>query len=82
MRWTPSPMRSGAPAALGLTPRESEVMAWVVRGESNPQIAKRLSIAPGTVKKHLEHVYAKLGVKTRTEAAVRVAPYFGFSFSD
>jgi DNA-binding CsgD family transcriptional regulator len=57
--------------ALGLTPRERQILAWVARGKTNPEIADLLWIAPTTVRKHLEHVYAKLGVRTRTAAAVR-----------
>lgn len=56
---------------LGLTRREAEVLLWIVRGQSNVEIAVILHISPLTVKKHLEHVYTKLGVKTRLAAAVR-----------
>lgn len=56
---------------LGLTPREAEVLAWVARGKTNPQIARALWVSPRTVQKHLEHVFDKLGVRTRTEAAAR-----------
>jgi DNA-binding CsgD family transcriptional regulator len=58
-------------SALGLTRREIEVLAWVAGGKTNAETAQLLSIAPGTVKKHLDHIYAKLGVGTRTEAVVR-----------
>jgi DNA-binding CsgD family transcriptional regulator len=54
----------------GLTRREIDVLAWVALGKTNAQIAEVLSIAPGTVKKHLEHIYEKLGVSSRTDAAV------------
>jgi DNA-binding CsgD family transcriptional regulator len=57
-------------STLGLTPREIEVLAWVAAGKTNAQVAEVLSIAPGTVKKHLEHIYEKLGVSSRTDAAV------------
>jgi DNA-binding CsgD family transcriptional regulator len=53
---------------LELTPREREVMAWVARGKTNAQIAAVLWVAPSTVRKHLENVYAKLGVSSRTAA--------------
>jgi DNA-binding CsgD family transcriptional regulator len=53
---------------LELTAREREVMAWVSRGKTNAQIAAVLWVAPSTVRKHLENVYAKLGVNTRTAA--------------
>ena len=63
-----------APARLdstqGLTRREIDVLAWVATGKTNAQIAEVLSIAPGTVKKHLEHIYEKLGVSSRTDAAI------------
>jgi DNA-binding CsgD family transcriptional regulator len=55
--------------ALGLTPREREILAWVARGKTNAEIAQALWISPTTVRKHLENVYAKLGVRTRTAAA-------------
>ncbi len=58
--------------ALGLTPRERQILAWVARGKTNPEIAQILGIAPSTVRKHLENVYAKLGVRTRTAAAARL----------
>jgi DNA-binding CsgD family transcriptional regulator len=63
---------NGLSGVLGLTRREAEVLTWVARGKSNAEIAAALFIAPGTVKKHLEHIYAKLGVRTRTEAVVKV----------
>jgi DNA-binding CsgD family transcriptional regulator len=56
---------------LGLTPREQQIVAWVARGKTNAQIAELLWISPTTVRKHLENVYAKLGVRTRTAAAAR-----------
>jgi DNA-binding CsgD family transcriptional regulator len=54
---------------LGLTPRESEVLAWVAQGKANAEIGSIIDVAPRTVKKHLEHIFAKLGVETRTAAA-------------
>jgi DNA-binding CsgD family transcriptional regulator len=57
--------------ALELTARESEVMGWVALGKTNAQIAEVLWVAPSTVRKHLENVYAKLGVSTRTAAVAR-----------
>jgi DNA-binding CsgD family transcriptional regulator len=56
----------------GLTPREREILALVSEGKTNAQIAEQLSISTGTVRRHLENAYAKLGVHTRT-AAVRAA---------
>ena len=54
----------------GLTKREAAVIVALARGRSNPQIAAELSISRKTVSAHLEHVYTKLGVSTRTEAAL------------
>jgi DNA-binding CsgD family transcriptional regulator len=56
---------------LDLTPRETQVLAWVARGKTNREVAETLWIAPTTVRKHLENVYAKLGVTTRTAAVAR-----------
>jgi CheY-like chemotaxis protein/DNA-binding CsgD family transcriptional regulator len=56
-------------AAFGLTLRESEVLYWVVKGKTNRDIGDILGASPATVKKHLERVYEKLGVETRTAAA-------------
>jgi DNA-binding CsgD family transcriptional regulator len=58
-----------------LTPRQSEILGHVARGETNDEIALALAIAPATVGKHLEQLYARLGVSTRTAAAaVLLAP--------
>jgi DNA-binding CsgD family transcriptional regulator len=59
-------------AALGLSRREAEVLAWVAQGKTNPEIGRIAGLSGRTVGKHLERVYAKLGVETRT-AAARVA---------
>ncbi len=52
-----------------LTAREAEVLYWVVKGKINRDIADIIGSSPATVKKHLERVFAKLGVETRTAAA-------------
>jgi DNA-binding CsgD family transcriptional regulator len=57
---------------LGLTRRERQILGWVARGKTNPEIAEILWIAPTTVRRHLENIYAKLGVHTRTAAATRL----------
>jgi DNA-binding CsgD family transcriptional regulator len=57
--------------SLGLTPRERQILAWVARGKSNVEVAEALWISPSTVRKHLENIYAKLGVGSRTAAAAR-----------
>ncbi len=55
--------------AFKLTLREAEVLYWVARGKTNRDIGDILGASPATVKKHLERVYVKLGVETRTAAA-------------
>ena len=51
-----------------LTPREQEVLALMVKGLSNPEIAKRLVIGLSTVKYHVSSIFSKLGVTSRAEA--------------
>jgi DNA-binding CsgD family transcriptional regulator/PAS domain-containing protein len=58
-------------AILGLSRRESDVLLWVTRGKSNEEIGIILGMSLGTVKKHLEHIFQKLGVESRTAAAAR-----------
>jgi DNA-binding CsgD family transcriptional regulator len=58
-------------AAALLTPREREILAWVARGKTNREIAAVLYLAPGTVRKHLDNVYAKLDVGSRAGAVGR-----------
>jgi len=67
----PAAPRTTTPRELGLTRREQEILAWVTQGKTNPEVAQVLWLAPSTVRKHLENVYAKLGVHTRTAAVVR-----------
>jgi len=55
--------------SMGLTRREAEVSAWIAQGKTNGEIAQILGIRPTTVKKHLEHIFEKLGVENRTTAA-------------
>jgi HD-GYP domain-containing protein (c-di-GMP phosphodiesterase class II) len=54
----------------GLSPREVEVLALLVRGLSNKQIAARLSVSARTVGSHIEHIYTKIGVSARGPAAM------------
>jgi DNA-binding response OmpR family regulator/DNA-binding CsgD family transcriptional regulator len=54
---------------LKLTARELEVLAWLAKGKTNRDIAEILGMSHRTVNKHLEHIYVKLGVETRTAAA-------------
>jgi len=61
-------------ASLGLSPRETEVLAWLAHGKSNAEIAAILGLSPATIKHCLERVYGKLDVGTRAAAtAVAVA---------
>ena len=54
-----------------LTKREREIVDLVAEGRTNGEIAVVLTVAPATVRKHLENIYVKLGVHTRTAAAAR-----------
>lgn len=60
-------------AAFGLTQREAEVLRWIADGKANRDIGEILGLSPRTVNKHLEQIYAKLGVENRASAAVRAA---------
>jgi DNA-binding NarL/FixJ family response regulator len=69
-----APAASGAaaltPAALGLTPRQGDVLSLVLKGLSNKLIARKLEIAEGTVKVHVTAVLQALNVSTRTQALI------------
>ena len=54
---------------LGLTRRQAEVLAWLAQGKTNADIAGILAISPSTVARHVEAIFATLGVRTRTAAA-------------
>lgn len=60
-----------AVARAALTSREREVLDLVASGATNAAVAEALVVSPGTVKKHLDNIYAKLGVSSRTAAAAR-----------
>jgi DNA-binding CsgD family transcriptional regulator len=62
-----------ATARAALTSREREVLDLVAAGSTNAAIAEALIVSPGTVKKHLDNIYAKLGVSSRAAAADRAA---------
>ncbi len=64
-----APSRSG-PDPYSLSPREKDVLALLCQGLSNKQIAQHLYLSVRTVENHLARLYEKLGVQTRTEAAV------------
>jgi DNA-binding CsgD family transcriptional regulator len=55
----------------GLTPREAEVLAWVAQGKTNRETGLILRMSTRTVQKHLERIFAKLGVESRTGAILK-----------
>jgi DNA-binding NarL/FixJ family response regulator len=57
--------------ALGLTPREAEVLLWIAQGKSNADIATILGCAENTVKVHIARIFEKLGFENRNAATVR-----------
>jgi len=59
------PVRRRDYESLGLSPREAEITELVVLGATNAAIVDQLHVAPGTVKKHLDNIYGKLGVRSR-----------------
>lgn len=67
--------RNPAPA-VKLSPREREILHWVGEGKRNAEIAAILQLSPLTVRKHLENIFAKLGVETRTAAATALRDNF------
>ncbi len=76
-----NPAESRQPAELvePLTERELEVLQLIATGLSNRKVAEQLVIMPGTVKKHLEHIYSKLNVHNRTEAVARARMLYMFA---
>jgi serine/threonine protein kinase/DNA-binding NarL/FixJ family response regulator len=66
-QWT---IRFALDPLVELTPREMEVIQWLAEGLSNKEIAGLMAISPRTVNFHLDNIYSKLGVRSRTEAAV------------
>jgi DNA-binding CsgD family transcriptional regulator len=57
-----------------LTPRQNDLLRLVAAGQTNTQIARRLGISEGTVRTHLENIYQRLGVSSRTAAVTRAFP--------
>jgi len=55
---------------LGLTPQESHIMHWLIQGKRDSEIAQILNSKTRTVEKHTQHIFTKLGVETRTAAAL------------
>jgi len=60
----------------GLSAREIDVLVWVTEGKTNPEIAVILGISPRTVQTHLDRIYQKLHVPTRTAAAMAAISIF------
>jgi DNA-binding NarL/FixJ family response regulator len=57
-----------------LTPRQQELLRLVAAGHTNAQIARRLGLSEGTVRIHLQNIYTRLGVSSRTAAVTRALP--------
>jgi DNA-binding NarL/FixJ family response regulator len=70
---TPPPGPAADPAAEveNLSPREREILELLTQGFSDKEIADKLGVKHGTVRWHLQHVYEKLHVRSRTEAALK-----------
>jgi len=66
---SPAPVKPALPEPL--TERERDVLELMAAGLTNPEIAEKLVLSAGTIKKHASHIYKKLGVHSRTEAAAR-----------
>jgi LuxR family maltose regulon positive regulatory protein len=66
-------LQPGQNSVVSLSPREKEVLALIAQGLSNASIGKALFISPVTVKVHVRHIFDKLGVHSRAEAALRAA---------
>jgi DNA-binding CsgD family transcriptional regulator len=69
------PRRRPSSGWAGLTPAERSVVRLAAEGLSNPDIGARLFMSRSTVKTHLSHVYAKLGITNRTELAALAVPH-------
>jgi len=65
-------------SAMSLTARQQELLQLVAAGLPNRIIARQLGLSPATVRKHLENVFARLGVSSRTEAVAKVRPDSGW----
>jgi DNA-binding NarL/FixJ family response regulator len=63
----------GSVAALGLTPRQNEVLALLLQGKPNKMIARDLNLSVETIKDHVAAVLRSLGVNSRTQAVLAVS---------
>ncbi len=72
-------IRPGLLESLGLSRREEEVLTWVAFGKTNGEVGRILGLSPRTVQKHLEHIFQKLGVESRTAAAARAFSVIGWN---
>lgn len=59
------------PVDIGLTPREHELLGWLVQGMTNHQIGRQMYVSEGSVKQYLNHIGTKMGVKSRTQILVK-----------
>jgi DNA-binding CsgD family transcriptional regulator len=62
---------------LELSPRETEVLFWIMQGKGNKAIATQLNVGQSTVRKHLESIYHKFGVQSRAEAIAQALQKLG-----
>jgi DNA-binding NarL/FixJ family response regulator len=62
---------------LGLSDRETTVLSWVLRGKENKMIAMELGVSESTIRRHLESIYSKFGVNSRTAAIAHVLQKLG-----
>ena len=69
------PLSPESLSPLGLTDREAEVLYWIAEGKTNSEISLLCDISIRTVHKHVEHIYEKLGVETRTAAMLRAIEF-------
>ena len=74
-------LTDGIPGRAPLAPRERELVKCIRKGMRNREIAKQLGVTEGTVKVYLHRVFEKLGVKNRTELAIRADEFLAASYS-
>jgi ATP/maltotriose-dependent transcriptional regulator MalT len=65
---------------LGLSQRETEVLSLIIQGNDNKTIATKINVQVSTVRKHLENIYRKLDVQSRTEAIAQALDKLGFLY--